>query len=609
MKIFFSALAFTIFSAAAFAASEKPQPDALKIRVEKDWLLLPMKGVENYSKTEIFDASGNLLFSAPALLTSGSPDWRAPVNVSAQKGSDIFLAGAKGAPSVFQTDNPPWTKPFTDRARPLFHLTAKEGYMGSLCGVLHFGGKWNALFLNNPYSMNPRAPYFAARAVGDDLTRWSYEPPLYMPQFAGGKFLYPLGGSCDIDPATKAAVLAWRFSDGSLSIGKSANLKSAEFFSKIESLAGGEAAPDIFFDKEKKLWILSIGSDSALKFFASANLKDWRECGKFDVDFDAPSLAKTHIAGGDGSLKYVVLNGDGRYLVADFDGEKFSQISPAPLRIFFGDIFGVRFLRGVPDGRLLAAAVVSQPPDLLRDVGQSFVNSMSMPFEMRLADASVGLRLRASLLREISEYFGDATDALGMPSMNFRSNIFTLPDATGNYFALAFTFNTDYLDAFVLGAGISRFGYNRKFGTFYFRRVETIRNIQKLSDPLPSGYLNVLVLLDSYSYEALFLNGAAVVFIGDSFINPEQQIKIGAKGGMYVDKVSRIPILSTTQKQRGEIAKRRLDALERERLANEQRAAQPSLQPALQAPAQTEAQSATPASPAKKIKKFLPSKK
>ncbi|MBQ6533649.1 MAG: hypothetical protein IJI37_00620, partial [Opitutales bacterium] len=118
-------------------------------------------------------------------------------------------------------------------------------------------------------------------------------------------------------------------------------------------------------------------------------------------------------------------------------------------------------------------------------------------------------------------------------------------------------------------------------------RVETIRNIQKLSEPLPGGYLNVLVLLDSYSYEALFLNGAAVVFIGDSFINPEQQIKIGAKGGMYVDKVSRIPILSTTQKQRGEIAKRRLEALERERRANGGRAAQAAAAAQTAEPAQT----------------------
>ena len=223
----------------------------------------------------------------------------------------------------------------------------------------------------------------------------------------------------------------------------------------------------------------------------------------------------------------------------------------------------MKFFRNAPNGRSLAVPFIAQPPSLLRDVGQSFLNVMGLPYELRLVDAREGLRLRAGLLPEIVEYFGEAEDALGVSHMDFQSNIFTLPDATGNNFALTFTFDTSQIDTFCLGAGILRFDYSKKYQSFIFRRIEDVKSTQALPDPLSSGFHDVMMFVDSYLIETLFLDGSAVAIIGDSFINPEQQIKIGATGRIYLDKVSRIPILATTQAQRGDFARKYLDALKK----------------------------------------------
>ncbi len=559
---------FSFLPTCLIAESAKEDDLQVRIKVEKDWLLLPMKGSANYQNTNILDEDGKLVFSADTLLADFKPDWRAAVNVSKYKGQELVLPykNLKGKPSIFQSDNPAWRKSYTDRARPLFHLTAKEGTMGEPCGMIFAEGKWHAFFLWNPYAMNRKPPYFVAHAVSDDLTLWSYEPPIFIPEFNGTSFLYPMGGSVYRDNSTDSYVFAWRFSDGTVKLGRSKNLKTIDSFVDVAILSGGTSVPNIFFDDAKKLWYLLSAKNAKVQVVVSPDLKDWILSSEIDVDFLSPSMAK--VVDSD-SPNYILFNGDGRYLIGDFSDGTFKAVEKKnelgkESRIFFGNVFGANFWRNAPNNRLLASTMLAQPEDLLRDVGQSFSNTMSLPYQMRIASTSQGYRLRASVLSEITEYFDDASDALGVTSMNFRSNIFSLPDAVGNYFALIFTFDTTNLDSFSLAVGVSTFEFNKKFNGFYFKRVEELLSFQYLNDRFRNGFIDIMMFVDSYDYEALFLNGQAVVFFGDSFLNPEQEIKIGAKGLIYLDKVSRIPILSTTQSQRGKIAREYLERLKKE---------------------------------------------
>ncbi|MBE6411937.1 MAG: glycoside hydrolase family 32 protein [Opitutales bacterium] len=547
-----------------FASDKKDVINEMKLLIEKDWILLPMHGNEKYHKVEILNDEKIPIFVSSILLTDSKPNWRAPVNVSAYKGKEITIkyGDLKKEPSITQTDNPAWTKPYTNRARPLFHLTAKEGCMGESCGMFYRNGKWHCFFLNNPYAMNPRGPYFVSHAVSDDLTKWFYRKPIYIPTFDGKTFLYPTGGSA---VATDDGVhILWRFSDGSVRYGISQDLESIEWKGDIPALAGKKSSPDIFYDDDKKVWVALGEVDNGTGIFTSKDLKDWIHSDRFDVKLYAPTLHKIILSSSTVSTKYLITNFDGSYIVGDFDGEKFKPISPNMLRIFYGDVYGLKFFRNAPKGRNLAVPFIAQPPSLLRDVGQSFTNVMGLPYEMRLVDAREGLRLRVGLLPEIVEYFGEAEDALGVSHMDFQSNIFTLPDATGNNFALTFTFDTTQIDTFCLGAGVLRFDYSKKYQSFIFRRIEDVKSTQPLPDPLSLGFHDVMMFVDSYLIETLFLDGSAVAIIGDSFINPEQQIKIGATGRIYLDKVSRIPILATTQAQRGDFARRYLEALKKQ---------------------------------------------
>jgi uncharacterized pyridoxamine 5'-phosphate oxidase family protein len=58
----------------------------------------------------------------------------------------------------------------------------------------------------------------------------------------------------------------------------------------------------------------------------------------------------------------------------------------------------------------------------------------------------------------------------------------------------------------------------------------------------PSKTVSFKAFVDSYSVEATWFAGDIVMMSGDSFINPEQTIKIGALGAVRLEELTRKPI-------------------------------------------------------------------
>ena len=82
------------------------QNGSVKIKIDGNWLMLPMKGDSDYNIVRIIDKDGGIVFRANTLLTGGKPQWYAPVNVSKYKGQEVTLLceSRVGVPSVMQVD-------------------------------------------------------------------------------------------------------------------------------------------------------------------------------------------------------------------------------------------------------------------------------------------------------------------------------------------------------------------------------------------------------------------------------------------------------------------------------------------------------------------------
>ena len=329
---------------------------------------------------------------------------------------------------------------------------------------------------------------------------------------------------------------------------------------------GGKSvgSPSLSYLEKQKLWLVvkcvSSGGSNVVEFYTSRDLSNWKLSGSVAADMPSPTLFETYVSASD-TRKYVIWGGDGSYLVGGFDGGNFKSDFPKPARLFYGDARGAQIWQNVPSGRVLTTARIDQPGDLMRDVGQSFSQSASIPWELRLADTKRGLRLRASVPQEIVGHFGRPEDALGIPQLQFRSNVFSLPEAVGNNFAVVFTFDTSELVGFSLRAGVAKFGYSKISESYEITRIETNKYAIKATDPRPDGFTSAMIFLDTYSAEAFFLDGSAVLFMGDSYLNPEQEIKVGCNGEIFVDKVSRIPINRVSPEQRAKAAQAVVDSV------------------------------------------------
>ena len=145
-------------------------------------------------------------------------------------------------------------------------------------------------------------------------------------------------------------------------------MESIEWKGDIPALAGKKSSPDIFYDDDKKVWVVLGEVDNGTGIFTSKDLKDWIHSDTFDAKLYAPTFHKIILSSSTVSTKYLITNFDGSYTIGDFDGEKFKPISPNMIRVFYGDVYGLKFFRNAPNGRSLAVPFIAQPPSLLRDV-------------------------------------------------------------------------------------------------------------------------------------------------------------------------------------------------------------------------------------------------
>jgi sucrose-6-phosphate hydrolase SacC (GH32 family) len=165
---------------------------------------------------------------------------------------------------------------------------------------------------------------------------------------------------------------------------------------------GGNRDPKVVWHQPTKRWIMALYLDkNDYGLFASPNLKDWTplhtiivpECGECPDFFPMP------VDGDRNNIKWVFTAANGRYLVGDFDGKKFT-FSGGPREANWGGwYYAVQSYSNIPeaDGRRIQVAWMaggSYP-------GMPFNQQMNFPCEMTLRRLPEGLRICRNPVREI----------------------------------------------------------------------------------------------------------------------------------------------------------------------------------------------------------------
>ncbi len=595
MKKTFSIITFSVLSILASQvlantsdSTQNKKRGEIEFEAKENYLLVPMFGHTNHRNIALIDAeTGDVIAQYPKALLSFADKgdlqnmWSVPIDISKYKGRKLifkFLPENDWEPKLRQGNLPPRKDYASMQGRPSYHFTAPNGWLNDPNGLVYFKGMWHLFYQHQPFSMVWADGMYWGHAVSKDLVNWEYKEPVLKPQFdAKGNVKSAFSGSAYYDKDNKSGlfkgkdggvVFAYTRTGSGEHIMYSEDLVNFEELNSVNPIITSPGRdPRIFFNEDSGLWTIvryeefNVGKNDLVwrinesgyvqekseghkkrrvfAIYVSKDLKSWeRTCEFAEGFYECPEFVKMPVSGRD-EWKWVVSDAAGNYLVGDFDGRVFKQISKQPLRLFFGKSYAMQYFANAPENRTIAMSWIQNIGPLLQDVGQGFSQCLSMPWGLRLAQLKDGeYQLRAYVPYEIETKIAQkGWNAVGIADMTFKNNVYSLPHASGNKYVLAGKVFCAYAEIVRIEIGTSVFSIDVKNGRYAVGRIGEEPKEYNAQIKDNSGILEFRAFVDTYSAEIILNSGEAVLTAGDSFINPEQIIKIGAKGSIVVEEI------------------------------------------------------------------------
>jgi sucrose-6-phosphate hydrolase SacC (GH32 family) len=234
---------------------------------------------------------------------------------------------------------------YREKRRPQFHFTARqwtyrklnpepreEGWLNDPNGLIHLDGeyhlfaqRWNKCWIH---------------AVSPDLVHWTELPPAFWEDKKFGTGVQSGGAVLDAkntsglspDTRTPPLVAFWSGNDNrsqciSYSLDRG---RTWTKYAKNPVLVHPERDPMVFWHEPRKRWVMVLYGGGTYHLFSSTNLLEWSKLkGPAIPDsFECPDLFRLPTDGDRRRQKSVLVRGNGKYSVGEFDGHKFAEETP-----------------------------------------------------------------------------------------------------------------------------------------------------------------------------------------------------------------------------------------------------------------------------------------
>ena len=319
---------------------------------------------------------------------------------------------------IVQTDHPERlpvvTEPlYRESLRPQFHFTARqwtmdrlnpqqrqEGWINDLNGLIYYDGEYH-LFAQ-------RWAKCWLHAVSRDLVHWTELPPAFWEEKLDSGVQ---SGTCVVDYENSSGlglnsshppmVAFWpRFDNRSQCISYSLDHgRTWKPYPKNPILTYPERDPKVFWYAPARHWVMMLYGENRYHILTSTNLLNWKdEHHPIPDSFECPDFFQLPLDGNRQHLKWVLVQGSGKYSIGSFDGTQFrEETGRYPCDI--GDFYATQTWGNVEtgEGRRIQAAWMrfSHFPDM------PFNQEVTFPCELTLRSTPDGPRLFREPISEI----------------------------------------------------------------------------------------------------------------------------------------------------------------------------------------------------------------
>ena len=341
---------------------------------------------------------------------------------------------------------------YKETYRPQFHFTAKKNWLNDPNGLVFYKGFYHLFFQHNPTGIDWGNMTWG-HAVSTDLMQWNQVDHAIHPDELGtifsGSAVVDWNNTAGFQEGDEKTIVCIYTSAGepyTQSIAYSTD--GGQTFTPyknnpvIPHIIGTNRDPKVIWYEPTKQWIMALFNDgTTFSFHSSPDLKKWTHLHDIEVEGcgECPDFFPMAVDGDTNNIKWVWTAANGRYLVGDFDGKKFTPDSPESLPADWGkNYYAVQTYSDIPeaDGRRIQISwmVGGKYPEM------PFNQQMSIPCEMTLRSFPEGLRICRQPVEEIENLHGEKhvwTDLDVKPGENPLSSI------TGELFEIQATIQVE----------------------------------------------------------------------------------------------------------------------------------------------------------------------
>lgn len=315
---------------------------------------------------------------------------------------------------------PPRSDLYQEKYRPQFHFTARqwtvhtlnpgqreEGWLNDPNGLIYLNGeyhlfaqRWNKCWIH---------------AVSKDLVHWTELQPAFWEdhRFGGGVqsggAVFDQDNTSGLSPDKKRPpLIAFWSGNDNRSQCISYSLDRGRTWTKYAQnpvLSYPERDPKVFWYAPDKQWIMVLYGEGNYHFFASKNLLTWTKLSGVAPDsFECPDLFQLPVDGDLKRMKWVLIRGNGKYSVGDFNGTTFipeTEQFPCDQGPNFYATQSWGEIDGSPGRRVQIAWMHDgKYPDM------PFNQQMTFPCDLSLRTTANGLRVYRNPIAAISKLHG-----------------------------------------------------------------------------------------------------------------------------------------------------------------------------------------------------------
>lgn len=326
----------------------------------------------------------------------------------------------------FNSDN----EIYNELYRPQFHFTPEKNWHNDPNGLVYYDGEYHMFYQYNPKG-NEWGYMHWGHAVSKDLIHWEHLPIAIYPDnnsedkvnctaFSGSAIVDErnvLGKQKD-DVKTLVAFYTSQNCGQRIaySTDKGRSWKKFENNPIIPYDVNDDARdPKVIWHEESQKWVMVLYRKSkaderskGISFYTSENLIDWKWKSHIPGFFECPDLVKLKVTNRPDEYKWILFDGDGSYLIGNFDGENFTSESAKMKSDFGSNYYATQTWSNIPkeDGRTIQIAWMrgGEYP------GMPFNGQISFPCELSLTKFNYGYRLVRKPIKEIEKLHGKHQD-------------------------------------------------------------------------------------------------------------------------------------------------------------------------------------------------------